>query len=233
MSKLLYPPVITGIRSALFIQPHPDDNEIGAGGTMARLVSNGCKVYCLTVTDGRLGGENTKFSEEEVASVRRKEAIEAMKTIGAENAGFLEYWDQTDATIDEIAESIRCVIEKIKPDSIFTVDPELRNEWHSDHIKVGRATNLAVQLAKHKVSSIAYYFTDIPNTNFNITDYYNIKIQAINCHKSQLTEEFFGFLKEYFYEISKDSEFDQTEKLKIISLIHTHCWTLKLNELSY
>ncbi|QIK69236.1 hypothetical protein G7062_02555 [Erysipelothrix sp. HDW6C] len=45
-------PKFDDITSALFIQPHPDDNEIGAGGMMAKLVDKGIPVYSLTVTKG-------------------------------------------------------------------------------------------------------------------------------------------------------------------------------------
>ena len=43
-------PKLETVRRALFIQPHPDDNEIGAGGTMAYLLSRGAEVFGLTVT---------------------------------------------------------------------------------------------------------------------------------------------------------------------------------------
>ena len=43
------------VRSAVFVQPHPDDNEVGAGGTAAKLAAIGCRVVAVTVTDGRHG----------------------------------------------------------------------------------------------------------------------------------------------------------------------------------
>lgn len=233
MSKLLNPPIITGIKSALFIQPHPDDNEIGAGGTMARLISDGCRVYGLTVTDGRLGGENVALSPDGVADLRKKEALAAMASLGVINAGFLGFEDQTHSDYEEIAASIREIIDFIKPEAVFTVDPFLRNEWHRDHLKVGQAVNLAVQLACHKVPILGYYYTDRPNTYFNITEFYPLKMRAIGCHESQLTQEFLAFLEDYFAQISKDTPFAQTEKLNILSSVHTHCWTLKLDILSY
>ena len=56
------------IKSALFIQPHPDDNEIGAGGTMIKLVQKGIPVYGLTVTEGR--GGSYVYSPEELSKIQ-------------------------------------------------------------------------------------------------------------------------------------------------------------------
>ena len=36
----------------LFIQPHPDDNELFAGGTVAKLVDNNIEVHYLSITNG-------------------------------------------------------------------------------------------------------------------------------------------------------------------------------------
>ncbi len=61
-------PKFDDITSALFIQPHPDDNEIGAGGMMAKLVDKGIPVYSLTVTKG--DGGSDVYSPEELAEIR-------------------------------------------------------------------------------------------------------------------------------------------------------------------
>src|SRR5579875_2391892 len=55
---------LTDVKSVLCVQPHPDDNEVGAGGTLARLAANGCLVYYVTVTDGRYGGSESAVSAE-------------------------------------------------------------------------------------------------------------------------------------------------------------------------
>ncbi|MFB4166873.1 PIG-L deacetylase family protein [Virgibacillus sp. JSM 102003] len=51
------------MKRTLFIQPHPDDNDIGAGATIAKLVDKGVEVHYLTVTDGGSGStDKTLFS---------------------------------------------------------------------------------------------------------------------------------------------------------------------------
>ena len=44
VAALLAPPDILKSKCALCIQPHPDDNEIGMGGTVAVLAQAGCRV---------------------------------------------------------------------------------------------------------------------------------------------------------------------------------------------
>ena len=41
VEKICEPPKLSSIKKALFIQPHPDDNQIGAGGTIAMLIDSG------------------------------------------------------------------------------------------------------------------------------------------------------------------------------------------------
>ena len=79
LQVLCAPPKLEHIKKALFIQPHPDDNQIGAGGTIAYLVSKGIEVYELTVLDDRY--TDLSFSGEGY-TVRQKEALEAQEKLG-------------------------------------------------------------------------------------------------------------------------------------------------------
>ena len=54
-------PNLESFKHILAIQPHPDDNEIGAGATLAKLSSMGIKISYLTVSKGKGGaGEPTQ-----------------------------------------------------------------------------------------------------------------------------------------------------------------------------
>ena len=65
VAALLAPPDIRKSKCALCIQPHPDDNEIGMGGTVAGLAQAGCTVHYLTVTNGDQGNKNRTASPQE------------------------------------------------------------------------------------------------------------------------------------------------------------------------
>lgn len=61
--------------SILVIGPHPDDQELGMGGTIARLASQGHAVTLLDMTDG----EPTPFGD---PATRAREAAAAAKILG-------------------------------------------------------------------------------------------------------------------------------------------------------
>ena len=64
----------------LVVGPHPDDQEIGMGGTIALLASQGHDVLLLDMTDG----EPTPFGD---PATRAKEAARASEILGAASPG--------------------------------------------------------------------------------------------------------------------------------------------------
>lgn len=145
---LCAPPAIKNAKKVLCVQPHPDDNQIGMGGTIAYMRSLGIEVYELTVTDDRFAEPEYIGKENEVVTIRQQEALKAQQALGMKNAGFLGFADKNGNTEREISLKVMEVIRKIKPDYVFTVDPNLATECHSDHIKVGNAVKYAVMDAQ-------------------------------------------------------------------------------------
>ena len=74
----------------LVIAPHPDDDVIGAGGMMALLAGLRRPVVVVYVTSGAPAG----CSGSDVTRVRRSEALEALRLIGARGAFFLPFTSQ-------------------------------------------------------------------------------------------------------------------------------------------
>lgn len=242
MDKLLNAikyPTIDDIQSALFIQPHPDDNEIGAGGTMIKLVQKGIPVYGLTVTEGR-GGSDI-YSPEELSKIRMIEADESMKITGVKNLGCLGYHDGNPIVHKKLVEDLVQVIREIKPDAIFTVDDKLENELHPVHLEVGKAVKEAFFRSgqtyfpfedgikhenKHKCRIIGFYFTEDENNIIDITDVYPKKRQAILAHKSQVNEQLMAMYDGLFSMLSADHPGKMVERIKLLYEIHTHCFTV-------
>ena len=74
----------------LVISPHPDDDVLGAGGTMALAAENGRAVFSVYITDGRGSPRREPgISDEEMASAREREAIVSLKAVGAAGGFFL------------------------------------------------------------------------------------------------------------------------------------------------
>ncbi|MBQ8028925.1 MAG: PIG-L family deacetylase [Clostridia bacterium] len=236
------PPDLSKAKRVLFVQPHPDDNQIGAGGTIAWLVSLGVEVWELTVTDDRYAVPEYIGKENEVETTRQKEALSAQQYLGMKNAGFLGFADKTRASVDEISQAILPVIREIKPDYVLTVDPNLATECHSDHIKVGTAVKYACMDAlcnfypefqnggfrddTWHVKGIGFYYTDKPNTLIDIGEFEEKKMESIYLHKSQHDPVLNLAIRMQQQAFAKGTSFKACEPLRLISSLQMHCFNL-------
>ena len=207
VAALLAPPDILKSKCALCIQPHPDDNEIGMGGTVAVLAQTGCTVHYLTVTNGDQGNKDRTASPQETARVRRAEAIAAGTHLGAKAFHFLEHGDGTLADVPGLSAQIARVIREVRPDAIFAPDPWLAYESHLDHVVTGRAQ---------------------PNTFVDISAVFEKKFEAIALHDSQMDAQTLAMYRVYFgmkgKELAAGKNFALGEGLKVLSPLHAHCF---------
>lgn len=239
---LCAPPSLRSAKRVLFVQPHPDDNQIAAGGTIAWLISRGVECWELTVTDDRYAVPEYIGKENEIETVRQKEAQAAQKLLGMKNAGFLGFADKTTADVHEISKKIVEVIRRIQPDFVITADPNMANECHSDHIKVGTAVKYACMDAQcsfypefqdgklrddaYSVPNIGFYYTDKPNYIVDISDFEETKINAINCHVSQadFILRTVVRLEEQYY--AKGTRYKAVEHFRLQKSLQMHCFDL-------
>lgn len=241
---LCAPPDLAKAKKVLFVQPHPDDNEIAAGGTMAWLRSIGVEVYELTVTDDRFADPKYIGKENNVQTTRQKEALAAQRSLDVKNAGFLGFADKNDNSVREISLKIVEVIRRIKPDFVITADPNLASECHSDHIKVGTAVKYACMDAEcnfypefidgkfrddaWKVGGIGYYYTDKPNTIIDITEFEEAKMKSIKCHKSQAEIGLLASVMLLNQVNAEGTPFKAAEPLRLQSGLQMHCFNLPI-----
>ena len=239
---LCAPPDLSKCKRVLFVQPHPDDNQIGAGGTIAWLRSLGIEVYELTVTDDRYADVAYIGKENEVQTVRQEEALAAQQMLGMKNAGFLGFADKNDATEREISLKVLEVIRGIKPDFVITADPNLATECHSDHIKVGNAVKYAVmdsmcdfypefvdgkpRTDAWRVGGVGFYYTDKPNTLVDITEFEELKMKAVKCHVSQAEPTLLAAIMLQQQMFAEGTEFKAAEPLRLLSDLQMHCFNL-------
>ena len=143
-------PKVQSFNRYLFVGPHPDDIEIGAGATVAALTAQGKKICFLICTDGRYGTVNLKeeVSEKELIATRKDEAVRSAAALGVKDVRFLELSDGGFYDTDELLRLIAGVISDFQPDVIFAPDPAPASECHIDHLNVGKAVRtLAVNAA--------------------------------------------------------------------------------------
>lgn len=181
----------------LIIAPHPDDEILGCGGTIAKRVAEGHNVYVCVATKGC----EPLFNEEYVEQ-GRSECREADHFLGVKETIFLDF---PAAMIEEVPrykvnDALLQVIQKVKPDEIYIPH---RGDMQLDHKMIVDAAMVALRPKyEHKVKRIYAYETlsetgwDIPNTvnEFIPTVYEDIsetiekKLSAMNIFKSQLAD---------------------------------------------
>ncbi|MCL2546434.1 MAG: PIG-L family deacetylase [Oscillospiraceae bacterium] len=181
----------------LAIGCHPDDLEVGCGGTIARYAREGHKVFMCHVANGNMG--HKVIMPEELAAMRKKEAQESAKMLGAEAIAL----DVGDLLVNNFNEDdVRKLVQVIryaKPDLIITHDPD---DYMRDHIQTSEmafnasfAATIAHYHTQHgcldAVPPIIYMDTlagmgFIPTEYVDITDAIELKLQALQCHDTQI-----------------------------------------------
>lgn len=109
----------------LAIGAHPDDVELGCGGTLAKLISEGKKVAIIDLTQGELGTRGT-------AETRKIEAENAAKILGVSARENLKMKDGFLLNSEEYQRKIIQKIRKYQPEIVFANAIEDR---HPDHAK--------------------------------------------------------------------------------------------------
>lgn len=195
--KLAPVPKVESFDSYLFIGAHPDDIEVGAGATVAKLISMGKKVSFLICTDGRYGTEKEDISLDDLVKIRREEALVSAKMLGVSNVYFLGFSDGGFYNPREVTLEIAKYICKAKPDMVLCPDPTLPCELHVDHTNTGYSAGNAFIMGgnlhimkelgekNHAPKAIGYYFTHRPNRYVKTFKFRNAPAEALTAFKSQ------------------------------------------------
>ena len=187
----------------LFLGPHPDDIEIGAGATAAKLVAAGKTVSFLICTDGRYGLETAPkgTTPEELIEIRRAEALASAHALGVEDVRFLELSDGGLYDMDALVRGVARVIGEVQPQLILAPDPDVSSECHADHKNVGEAAKRMACFAPYRalmaqygaeasdVKALAFYMTAKPNRYVKTGKFFDRQLAAILCHRSQFPKE--------------------------------------------
>ena len=196
-------PKIENYRRFLFVGPHPDDIEIGAGATAAKLAAMGKTVCFLVCLDGRFGDGNAPegVRGEKLVECRKKEALASAAALGISDVRFLNLSDGGFYEQKELVEGIARVAGEFQPDVILAPDPCVTSECHVDHLNVGNAAKQVAYFAPYggimagygakaaPVQALAYFMTAKPNAYVNTRGYLKVQLKAIfGCHLSQFPE---------------------------------------------
>jgi LmbE family N-acetylglucosaminyl deacetylase len=195
-------------KRALVIAAHPDDPDVGAGGTVALWSQEGWEFYYLICTNGAKGSSDATTDPAELVRARHAEQREAAQTLGVRDVFFLDHEDgELAADRVLLGEVTRCV-RKVRPYAVFTHSTEMiignRGINHTDHRATGQAAIDAVYptardplnfpehlqdgLEPHKVKQVYLWTSNQPNFSVDITDVAELKVKALMRHQSQFGE---------------------------------------------
>jgi len=199
-------PDIFQAKRVLCIQPHYDDNDIAAAGTIARLTAQGSEVIYVTVTNDLMGVVDGFANDDEARVALKRDQMQAAHILGIHPQGYwLDYPDAGDYDYFAVRRDLLKCIRAIKPDFVMTCDPWLTYEGHRVHIQTGLAVTEAVMFAAltritssdpdvdahygaHHIAGIAFYFTREPNTIIDITSTWPQKEAALRCYHAQFDD---------------------------------------------
>ncbi len=199
-------PDLLRTRRILCVQPHYDDNDIGAGGTLARLAESGAELHYLTVTDDVVGVLDRELDDAEARSRLAAEQIRAGHELGVRTQQRLDYPDAGEWSRFALRREVVRHLRVLRPDFVLTVDPWLPYEAHQDHVRTGLAVTEACLLfglprfasgdaeldaafAPHRLRGVAFYFSAAPNTFVDIGATRARKHRALDAYTSQFTAE--------------------------------------------
>jgi LmbE family N-acetylglucosaminyl deacetylase len=175
------------MKKVLVVSAHPDDMEIGMGGTIAKLSASGCSIVSVVLTDGRRSPNPFAMSQDEMAKVRTEESKRAAQILGVQRTNFFELESILESANDA-TRKLTEVINSVMPEEIFTLHPEL--DRHPTHRLAGKIsidafkqTNLeSTVLWAYEVWGLFHSWDRFED----ISDQIGIKLKAIGEHKSQL-----------------------------------------------
>lgn len=188
---------------ALVIGAHPDDNEFGAGGTIAKLARQGWQVTYVICTNGNKGSHDPEMSSYRLSEVREMEQRAAADVLGVNKVIFLRNNDGELEPTSALRAEFALYIRHFKPHYVFTHDPWKHYMLHPDHRAVGFATVEAIVSARDHLfmpglgqigigvwrpQALFLWSAEQPDYIEDIGETLELKIAALQEHHSQLNE---------------------------------------------
>lgn len=172
----------------LFFGAHPDDIELGGGGTIVHAVRRGLRVGMVDLTSGEMGTRGTP-------QTRKREAQASSRILGAAFRDQLDFGDGALRTGREEELAIIEIVRRSRPRLVFAPYPDDR---HPDHTRTGRIVTeasfyaglraLETGVPAHRPQTVIYYPQNyaIP-TSFvvDVTKEWKTKMRSVKAFKSQ------------------------------------------------
>lgn len=173
---------------ALAIGPHPDDVELGCGGTLALLAARGAKVGILHLTGGEAGSRGTPEQ-------RRREAERAAEALGAATLDFLDCGDAALRAGQAEEDAVIGLLRRYRPELVLGPPPVDRHPDHARAHALVAAACFYAGLARrrggepHRPGALFCFMQHDPfEPRFvvDVTAHWQTKLRALDAYESQL-----------------------------------------------
>ena len=181
----------------LVFAAHPDDEVIGAGGTIARHVARGDEVCLCVVTQGYA----PLRSERDLAAARAQ-VLDVQQVLGIEEVFFCGFPTVKLNTVPyrELTSALQGIVDDVRPEVVFTTPP---NDINQDHRIVHDCTLVALRplpdssvrrVLAYEIGTTAHFGQPaggspfVPNVFIDISRYLDKKLEAMSCYQSEVRE---------------------------------------------
>jgi len=188
------------VKRVLVVSAHPDDEVLGAGATLAKLSKQGKEVYSMVLGEGITSRSSRRQDADKIELKQlKKQSRQAAQVLGVKETFFFDFADNRFDSVDliDIVKAVDKIIDKVKPDILFTHHPA---DLNIDHQRTFQAVLVATRPIHNSIPKQIYSFY-IPsssewsfnsfgefkaNTYVDVTDSISSKLKALECYKNEV-----------------------------------------------
>lgn len=187
---------------ALAVFAHPDDPEVGCGGTLARWSAAGSEVHLVIANRGDKGSDDPATDPDRLAAARALEVERAAEVLGVASVVHLGIDDGELDNDSALRTRLIGIVRSLRPTALVAPDPTavfFGDSYvnHRDHRQLGWAVlDSLVPAASplyaptagpaHQVELVLLAGTLEPDAWVDIDQAFDVKVAAVACHESRL-----------------------------------------------
>ena len=184
----------------LVVAAHPDDEILGCGATVARLIAEGHSVKTIICAQGVLARvDNATENDDKSLQELKQQALKANAHLGVDDLEFLDFPDNKMDSVPllDIVKELEKIMDSFKPTQVFT---HFSGDLNIDHQKVAQAVSTATRPLPGSTVKKVYSFEVLsstewapnsqfePNTFFDVSSTIEKKVAAMAEYKMELRD---------------------------------------------
>jgi len=189
------------MKRILVIAAHPDDEVLGCGGTIAKLIKQGFETYTLILGEGITSRDDKRSKEKRCREITnlKEHAKKANTILGVKKVFYHDFPDNRFDTVSflDIVKVIEKIKNKIKPNIVFT---HYEKDLNIDHQITYKAVITATRPVREETVREVYSFeipsstewsyplSFSPNVFYDISETIDVKLRALEEYKTELRE---------------------------------------------